>query len=125
MERERLMTGSEDRVNSFPKELETAVKKAVLETTDRLSAEAKGREELLRKGFEGEQKVLTTRITSLEQTVKEQREQITRLTQQLEKSYEKVEDIAVKAVQSASASQSSANLQQMIAEQARKQGQDK
>jgi hypothetical protein len=57
--------------------------------------------------------------------VKEQHEQITKLTQQLEKSYQKVEDIAVKAVQSASAYQSAANLHQMITEQARKQSQEK
>lgn len=123
-DREQVLADLERRVNSFSKELEDAVGKAVQETTDRLSSEAKGREELLQKGFEGEQKVLTTRIASLEQMVKEQREQIARLTQQLEKSYQKVEDIAVKAVQG-SASQSAVSLHQMMAEQNRKQGQEK
>jgi hypothetical protein len=124
-EREQVLADLQSRVDSFPNEMEVTVKKSVQETVDRLSVEAKSRDELLKKGFEGEQKVLTTRIASLEQMVKEQKEQITRLTQQLERSYEKVEDIAVKAVQSASASQSSSNLQQMIAEQSRKQGQEK
>jgi hypothetical protein len=125
VEKEQERAELEKKIVLFPKELEAAVKKAVQETTDRLAAETKGREELLAKGFEGEQKVSTTRIASLEQMVKEQREQIARLTQQLEKSYEKVEDIAVKAVQSASASQSTASLQQILAEQTRKQGQEK
>jgi len=124
-EKEQAWAELERRTNSFPKELEAAVTKAVQETTERLTAEAKSHEQLLQKGFEGEQKVLTTRITSLEQMVKEQREQIGRLTQQLEKSYEKVEDIAVKAVQSVSSTQSAANLQQLVAEQVRKQGQEK
>jgi hypothetical protein len=124
-EKELTWAEVERKTSSFPKELEAAVKKAIQETTDRLTAEAKSREELLQKGFEGEQKVLTTRITSLEQMVKEQREQIGRLSQQLEKSYEKVEDIAVKAVQSASSTQSATNLQQLVAEQVRKQGQEK
>jgi flagellar motility protein MotE (MotC chaperone) len=101
------------------------VKKAVQETTDRISADAGSREQLLKKEFDGEKKVLTTKIEALEKTVKEQHEQITKLTQQLEKSYQKVEDIAVKAVQSASAYQSAANLHQMITEQARKQSQEK
>jgi len=124
-EKEKVFAELDRKTNSFPKELEAAVTKAVQDTTERLTAEAKNRGELLQKGFEGEQKVLTTRITSLEQMVKEQREQIGRLTQQLEKSYEKVEDIAVKAVQSASSTQSATNLQQLVAEQVRKQGQEK
>jgi hypothetical protein len=124
-EREQEAGELKKKVDQFPKELEVAVKKAVQETTDRLVGESRAREELSGKGFDGELKVMTTKVVSLEQMVKEQREQITRLTQQLEKSYQKVEDIAVKAVQSASASQSTANLQQMIAEQARKQGQEK
>ena len=114
----------EQKVNGFPGELESAVKKAVQDVTNRLAGESKNREELLKKEFDGERKVFTTRIDALEKTVKEQHEQVGRLSQQLEKSYEKVEDIAVKAVQSASAIQSG-SFQQMVNEQARKQGQEK
>lgn len=123
-ERERAVAELEAKVDSFPDEMDGAVKKAVQDATGRLTADAKNREELLKKEFDGERKVLTTRIDALEKSVKEQHEQIVRLTQQLEKSYEKVEDIAVKAVQSASAYQSG-SFQQMVNEQARKQGQEK
>jgi len=53
------------------------------ETTERLQQEAKTREELLKKEFDGERNVLTTRIKSLEETVKQQNEQIIRLSQRL------------------------------------------
>jgi len=123
-DRERAIAELEQKVNGFPGELEAAVKKAVQDISGRLTADAKSREELLKKEFDGERKVLTTKIEALEKMVKEQHEQIGRLSQQLEKSYEKVEDIAVKAVQSASAFQSG-SFQQMVNEQARKQGQEK
>jgi hypothetical protein len=124
-DREQRVADLENRVSSFPGELDVAVKKATQEASARLSGESKNREELLKREFDGERNVLTTKIEALEKTAKEQHEQISRLMAQLEKSYEKVEDIAIKAVQSVSASQSSANLQQMIAEQTRKQGQEK
>jgi hypothetical protein len=50
------------RAAAFPKELETAVDKAVKEATDRLRLEARNREDLLKKEYEGERNVLTTKI---------------------------------------------------------------
>jgi len=131
-EREKAISEKEEELNelrknvgAFPKELETAVNKAVKETTERITAEAKNREQLLNKEFEGERGVLTTRIESLEKTVKEQSEHISKLSGQLEKSYQKVEDIAVKAIDSSSRLQSLANLQQMMADQTKVQSQEK
>ncbi|MEA1936220.1 MAG: hypothetical protein U9M96_05340 [Thermodesulfobacteriota bacterium] len=112
-------------VSAFPKELETAVTRAVKETTERITAEAKNKEQLLSKEFEGERGVFTTRIESLEKTVKEQSEQIAKLSGQLEKSYQKVEDIAVKAIEGSSGLQPLANLQQMMADQVKGQSQEK
>jgi hypothetical protein len=80
-------------------ELAAAVDKAVKETTDRLTRESEAREALLKKGFEGEQKVLQSRIDSLQQTAKEQLQQIARLSAQIEKSYGQVQEIAVKAIE--------------------------
>ena len=120
-EKEGELNGLRKNVSAFPKELETAVNKAVKGTTERITAEAAGREQLMNKEFEGERGVLTTRIESLEKTVKEQREQITKLSGQLEKSYQKVEDIAVKAIDGSSRVQSFANLQQVMADQAKRQ----
>jgi phage-related minor tail protein len=104
---------------------QTAVSKAIKETTDRLNLEAKNREELVKKEFIGERNVLTTRIESLEKGVKEQSEQISKLAQQLEKAYQQVQEIAVKTIEGSSTSKSIANLQQWISEQMRKSSQEK
>jgi len=131
-EREKVIAEKEEELNDlrkkaslFPKELETAVGKAVKETTERLNLEAKNREELLKKEFIGERNVLTTRIESLEKTVKEQSAQIAGLTQFLEKANQKVQEIAVKALESSSAQKSLSNLQQLLSEQIKKPGQEK
>lgn len=88
-----------EKAAAFPAELAAAVDKAVKETNARLTRESEAREALLRKEFEGEQKVLQSRIESLQQTVKEQQQQIVRLSTQIEKSYGQVQEIAVKAIE--------------------------
>ncbi|RPJ64655.1 MAG: hypothetical protein EHM23_00095, partial [Acidobacteria bacterium] len=110
-ERELQMDQLRTRVESFPAEMEKAVSQAVSESSARLEAQAKNREELLAKEFEGERKVLTTRIQSLEKAVKEQAEQVDRLSQQMDKAYQQVQDIAVKAIEGSSNSKSFAGLQ--------------
>ena len=131
-ERERLVAEGEEELNelrnkvlAFPGEMEAAVNKAIKETTERIRLEAKNRAELMEKEFNGERNVFTTRIESLEKTVKEQGEQIPGLSEQLEKGYQKVQDIAVKAIEGSSNLKSLTSLQQLMAEQARKQPQDK
>ncbi|PIP08716.1 MAG: hypothetical protein COX51_02970 [Syntrophobacteraceae bacterium CG23_combo_of_CG06-09_8_20_14_all_50_8] len=104
----------------FPKELDTAVGRAVKETSERLLMEAKNREELLKKESEGERNVFNARIESLEKTAKEQGERISLLTKQLEAAYQKVQDIAVKTVEGASNFKSVASLQQILGDQMRK-----
>lgn len=108
-----------------PQELETAVARAIQETSDRLLMEAKNREELVKKDAEGQSNVFKARIESLEKTTKEQSERITALTRQLEAAYQKVQDIAVKTVEGASSSKSLAGFQQLFGEQFRKQTPDK
>ncbi len=124
-EREEELAELRKRAAAFPKELETAVNRAVKETSDRITSEAKSREELLKKEFEGDRNVLKTRVEALDKTVKEQNEYIARISQQLEAAYQKVQDIAVKTVEGSSDAKSLANLQQFLGEQMRKQGQDK
>jgi hypothetical protein len=130
--REKIIAAKEEELNElrkkvglFPKELESAVGKAVKETVERLNLEAKNREDLLKKEFSGEKNVFTTRIESLEKTAKEQNVQIAGLTQLLEKANQKVQEIAVKALESSSAAKSLAGLQQFLNEQTRKQPQEK
>jgi hypothetical protein len=109
----------------FPKELETAVSKAVKENSEKLLLEAKTREELLNKENEGERNVFKARMDSLEKTTVEQGERISTLTKQLEAAYQKVQDIAVKTVEGASNFKSIASLQQLLGEQMRKQPAEK
>lgn len=106
---------------SFPKELESAVNKAVKEVSEKILLEAKNKEELLKKQFEGEHNVLKARNESLEKTVKEQSERISGLSQQLEAAYQKVQDIAVKTVEGSSTFKSLTGIQQLLGEQLRKQ----
>jgi len=124
-EREEELNELKKKVAAFPKEMETAVAKAIKETTDRLNLEAKNREELVKKEFIGERNVLTTRIESLEKIVKEQSEQIAKFSQQLEKAYQQVQDIAVKTIEGSSNIKSFATLQQWVSEQTRKSPQEK
>jgi colicin import membrane protein len=105
--------------------MEASIGKAVKDTAERLNLESKNREELLKKEFTGEKNVLSTRIESLDKTVKEQNAQIAALTQFLEKANQKVQEIAVKALESASAQKSLSSLQQFLGEQMKKQSQEK
>ncbi|MFZ1982936.1 MAG: hypothetical protein WAU91_00905 [Desulfatitalea sp.] len=97
-EREQHVDHLEARVAAFPQELEAKLAQAVKAAVDSVKSENSKNEQLLKKGFEGEKNVLQTRINAMEQTVASQARQIDILTQQLEKAYEKVQDIAVKAV---------------------------
>jgi hypothetical protein len=124
-EREAELNDLRKRAAQFPKELETAVSKAVKETSERLLSEAKTREELLKKENEGERNVFKARIDSLEKTTAEQGERISALTKQLEAAYQKVQDIAMKTVEGASNFKSIASLQQLLGEQMRKQPAEK
>lgn len=131
-EREKTIAEKEEELNElrkkvtlFPKEIEAAINKAVKETIERLNQESRNREELLKKEFMGEKNVFTTRIESLEKTVKEQSEQIVRLTQQLEKAYQQVQEIAVKTIEGSSNLKTLSNLQQWMTEQTKKPSQDK
>jgi hypothetical protein len=118
--REEESNGLRQRVEAFPKELDAAVARAVKDATARLQQDSTAREELLKREFAGEKNVLTTRITSLEKTVAEQNEQIARLLTQSEKAYGQVQEIAVRAIEGSASAKQLTNLQQMLADQARK-----
>ena len=112
-------------LESFPKDLEAAVGRAIKETTERLVAESKAREELARKEFAGERNVQTTKIESLEAKVAEQNDQLNKLSQRLEKAYGQVQEIAVRAIEGSGISKSLASLQQLLSEQTKRPPQEK
>lgn len=120
VDREKELAELRAKAAGFPKELETTVAKTVKEATEKLLLEARNKEQLLTKEFEGKQNVLTTRIASLESVVKEQSEQLARATKQLELAYQKVQEIAEKAIEGSSQSKALAELQRFMAEQNRK-----
>lgn len=97
-EEEKRIIELQKKVESFPKELAQSADRAVKDAVEKIQIEARNREELMKKTLEGEKNVLVAQIESLDRLTKEQKEQITRLSQQLEKAYQKVEDIAVKSV---------------------------
>jgi hypothetical protein len=124
-EKEGELQDLQKRAAGFPKELESTVTKAIKETTDRLTLEAKSREELLKKEFDGERNVLKTRVEAFDKTVKDQHEQIAKLSMQVEKAYQKIEDVAVKTIEGAANAQSLTNMQQLLSDQLRKQTQER
>jgi len=123
-EREAELNHLREMVEAFPKEMEAAIARAVKETTGRLNREAETTEELLKKDFQGQQNVLNSRIESLRQTVKEQGEQIAKLSGQLDKSYGQVQDIAVKAIEGSSNATAFAAMQARVSESSRRSGQE-
>jgi hypothetical protein len=124
-EKERELATLQQKTAAFPKELETSVEKAVKESVERVRSDAKNREDLMRKESEGERNVLTTRIESLEKMAKDLAEQNGKLAKQLETAYQKVQDIAEKAIEGSSQAKSLADLQKILAEQNRKSGAEK
>ncbi len=123
--REAESTQLRERIDGFPQELQVAVTKAVAAAVARAQADGASREELLQREFAGEKNVLTTRLAALEQTTKEQSAQILKLSQQAEKAYTQVQDIAVKAIEGSANFRSLTSLQQLLTEQGRKPGQEK
>lgn len=120
VDREKELIELRARAAAFPKELETAVAKSLKDATEKLQLEARNKEQLLAKEFEGKQNVLTTRIASLEAMLKEQSDQLARATKQLELAYQKVQEIAEKAIEGSSQSKALAELQRFMADQSRK-----
>jgi chromosome segregation ATPase len=100
-DREKEMETLRKEVESFPKRNEAAVQKAVADATDRLTGNFKGDKALMEARFEGERNVLMGKIEALEKMVASQAAQISDLAKKNELAYEKVQDIANRAVTSA------------------------
>jgi len=97
-EREKSMAALESEVEGFEKKLDHAVKTAIGETTARLQSDFQKQEALLKATFDGEKNVLTSKIETLERIVKAQEAQIEGLSQKHEQAYQKVQEIANRAV---------------------------
>ncbi len=95
---EKEMTALQKEVETFSDRNEDAVKKAVKSTTDQLKRDFESEKALLKARFEGEKNVLIGKIEALEKMVASQVAQINDLSKKSELAYEKVQDIANRAV---------------------------
>jgi len=96
--REKEMADLRKEVDGFPKRLDDAVQKAVADATKQLSRDFESEKALMQARFDGEKNVLTGKIEALEKMADSQASQIADLSQKSEQAYEKVQDIANKAV---------------------------
>jgi hypothetical protein len=95
---ENEMASLRKEVESFPKRSEATVKAAMAETTERLTRDFKSDKALMEARFEGERNVLLGKVEALEKMVASQAAQISDLSKKNELAYEKVQDIANRAV---------------------------
>lgn len=91
------------KVEQFPKELENVVKETEKSTIEKLEFKYKHQSELAQKEIDGEKNLHKLLVQSLENKVKEQAEQIKQLTQKANEAGQQVQNIAVKAIEGASA----------------------
>jgi hypothetical protein len=95
---EKEMDDLQREVNGFPKRLETAVQAAIADTTKQMTRDVESDKALMQARFDGEKNVLAGKIEALEKMVASQEAQIKDLSRKSEQAYEKVQDIANKAV---------------------------
>jgi chromosome segregation ATPase len=100
-QRENEINELEKEVATFPKRLENAVKSAIVDTTEKITGDFEKDKALMESKFEGEKNVLIGKIQSLEKMVESQTKQIADLSKRQEQAYEKVQDIANRAVAAA------------------------
>lgn len=100
-EKESEMARLQKEVETFPQKLNTDVQKAVTATTERLTSDFEKAKKLLEAQHEGETNVLKSKIEYLEKLVSSQEAQMVQLAKRHEQAYEKVQDIANRAVASA------------------------
>ena len=106
-EREKILTENQakfeenqKKVEAFPAELETEVKKAREEAIKEATNEAKVKADLAEKEWEGTKQGYEMRILSLEATIQRQVEQITDLSTQLQAAMKQAQSLAMRAFES-------------------------
>ncbi|MCX5814037.1 MAG: hypothetical protein NT178_16065 [Proteobacteria bacterium] len=100
--REKELADLKIRVESFPKELEEAIKDAEKSVTERLNFTYSHEAELASKEIEGDRKLYQQKIAALESKISEQDDLIKQLTQKANEAGLQVQSIAIKAIEGAS-----------------------
>ena len=96
--REKEMDALQKEVDGFSKRLDTAVQAAVADTTKQMFRDFESEKALMQARFDGEKNVQAGKIEALDKMVASQDAQIKDLSRKSEQAYEKVQDIANKAV---------------------------
>ncbi len=120
-EREKQFQDSKNKVECFPEELKTAIKKAKDEGTGIARHQAKIKADFAAKEFTGDENVEELKIRSLEEQVKNQSSQIDKLSKQLESALKQAQELAVKAIEGGANQNSFEALKEIALEQAKSQ----
>ncbi|MGB3655452.1 MAG: hypothetical protein WBA41_30175, partial [Rivularia sp. (in: cyanobacteria)] len=96
-QRQRLLEEYQQKVATFPAELDTAVKKYREDAIKDTSGKAKVEADLFEKEWEGSKQSYDLKIQSLEQTIERQNAQIESISNQLQATLKQAQDLAMKA----------------------------
>ena len=96
-QRQSVFEEYQKKVASFPAELDAAYKKAKEDAIKNTSGKAKVEADLFEKDWEGKKQSYELKITSLEQTIERQKEQIESISTQLQETLKQAQDLAMRA----------------------------
>ncbi len=99
-QRQSLLEEYQQKVASFPTELDTAVKKSREDAIKDTSAKAKVEADLFEKEWEGSKQSYELKIQSLEQTIERQNQQLESISNQLQETLKQAQDLAMRAFDS-------------------------
>ncbi|MBW4488926.1 MAG: hypothetical protein KME12_14155 [Trichocoleus desertorum ATA4-8-CV12] len=124
-EREKQFAELKAKVEGFPKELESAIKRAKEEGKGIAHHQAKVKADLYAKDVEGNKRNYELRIQSLQENLQNQETRIHALSQQLSAVLKQVQDLAVKAIEGAANVSSFQAMREIAIEQAKTQSKNK
>ncbi len=124
-DREKEFAELKAKVEAFPKDKETAIKKATEEGKGIATYQAKVKSDLYGKEVEGQKRFYEQRLQSLEQTITNQQTRLENLSRQLESALRQVQDLAVKAIEGSSNVNSYQAMKEIALEQAKSQAKAK
>ncbi len=124
-DREKEFAELKTKVEAFPKDKETALKKATEEGKGIATYQAKVKSDLYAKEVEGQKHFYEQRLQSLEQTISNQQTRLENLSRQLESALKQVQDLAVKAIEGSSNINSYQAMKEIALEQAKSQAKAK
>lgn len=119
-EQEQEFKAIKERVEKFPEHLAAAIKDAKAKASQAVQREAQIKTDLRAKEVEGEKRVYETRVKSLEETLKNQVQQIQALSAKLDATLKQSQALAMKAIEGASSVSSFQSVKEIAMEQAKK-----